>query len=263
MQKKNKLYWWRRKLLFNFYTNNRVKKHKAKRIKQVLGKIYFSFYGNLKKQQFRKILKKNNKKKSKFLSQKENLLSFLENRLDIVVYRLNLAPNIWWSRRLIQEGSIFISNSFSFASWIFMYGQLKYFLFPLKLRDPKNLYKIKYWEPSQKQSKYKFLLKPIKKIHYLVQPGDFIQSAKTLRIKKMKSNSRLFQKPVPNNLYTTTKTKKYVWKNSVLAPKAYSSLKELTPSAGRTTALFLFHTRFTDLSKNDRAKELFFRWITL
>ncbi len=50
----------------------------------------------------------------------------------------------------------------------------------------------------------------MKKIHYLVQPGDLIQSAKTLRIKKMKSNSRLFQKPIQNNLYTATQTKKYL-----------------------------------------------------
>lgn len=263
MQKRNKLYWWRRKLLFNFYTNNRIKKNKAKRIKQVLGKIYFSFYGNLKKSQFSQLLKKNSRKKSKLVSRNENLLSFLENRLDIVVYRLNLAPSILWSRRLIQEGSIFLSNSFSFASWIFMYGQLKSLLFPLKLRDPKNLYQSQYWDPNQTRSKYKFLLKPMKKIHYLVQPGDLIQSAKTLRIKKMKSNSRLFQKPIQNNLYTATQTKKYLWKNSVLAPKAHSSFKELTLTPGKTTALFLFHTRFTDLPKNDRAKELFFRWITL
>ena len=262
-QKKNKLYWWRRKLLFSFYTNNRIKKHKAKRIKQVLGKIYFSFYGNLKKKQFQKILKKNNRKKSKLLNKNEKILSFLENRLDVVVYRLNLAPSILWSRRLIQEGSIFISNTFSFQSWILMYSQLKYFLFPLKLRDPKNLYKSKYWDPNQNTSKLKFLLKPMKKIHYLVQPGDLIQSAKTLRIKKMKINSRLFQKPIQNNIYTAIKTKKYFWKNPTSAPKAYSSFKELTPTAGKTTAVFLFHTQFTDLSKNDRAKELFFRWITL
>jgi len=57
-----------------------------------VGKIYFPFYGHLKQKQFNKILKK--KKKSQFLNKNETVLSSLENRLDVVVYRLNLAPNI-------------------------------------------------------------------------------------------------------------------------------------------------------------------------
>jgi ribosomal protein S4 len=60
----------------------------------VIGKIYFPFYGHLKQKQFEKLLIKNKKKKSKLLNKNENLLSSLENRLDVVVYRLNLAPNI-------------------------------------------------------------------------------------------------------------------------------------------------------------------------
>jgi len=162
-QKRNQLYWWRRKLLFDFYHKNWIKKDKAQRIKQVLGKIYFPFYGHLKQKQFNTILNKKKKIKSQLLSKNENVLSSLENRLDVVVYRLNLAPNILWARRLIQEGSIFVNNVFSFPAWTSIYGQFKQLSFPLKLRDPKNLYKTSFWNPNQRISKFKFLLKPTKK----------------------------------------------------------------------------------------------------
>ena len=39
-----------------------------------------------------KVVKKN--RVSKLMNKNENVLSCLENRLDVVVYRLNLAPNI-------------------------------------------------------------------------------------------------------------------------------------------------------------------------
>lgn len=262
-QKRNKLYFWRRKLLFKFYHNNRIKKKKAKRIKQVLGKIYFPFYGNLKKKQFAAILKNNKKKKSQLLNKNEKILSSLENRLDVVVYRLNLAPNILWARRLILEGSIFVSNMFSFQNWILMYSQVKHLMFPLKLRDPKNLYKTKNWLPNKNSSKFKFLLKPIKKIHYLVKPGDLIQSAKTLRINKIKNNTRLLKKPMNKNLYTIKKIQKYNWSNATKSPKAFSFFKWKEPVKHITASLFLFDARFTDFKRNDRARELFFRWITL
>ena len=262
-QKRNKLYWWRRKLLFQFYHNNRIKKKKAQRIKQVLGKIYLPFYGNLKKKQFTSILKKSKKKKSQLLNRNEKILSSLENRLDVVVYRLNLAPNILWARRLIQEGSIFVSNMFSFQNWILMYSQIKHFAFPLKLRDPKSLYKTKNWLPNKHLSKFKFLLKPIKKIHYLVQPGDLIQSAKSLKINKIKNNTRLLKKPIHNNFYTIKKIQKYSWSHPTKSPKAFSFFKWKEPVKHITASLFLFDARFTDLKRNDRARELFFRWITL
>ena len=261
-QKRNKLYWWRQKLLFDFYHNNGIKKDKAQRIKQVLSKIYFPFYGHLQQKQFQAILKKKNKIKSKFLNKNEQTLSALENRLDVVVYRLNLAPNILWARRLILEGSVFVSNMFSFQTWIWMYGQIKHLLFPLKLRDPKNLYKTTYWNPNKRISKFKFLLKPVKKIHYLVQPGDLIQTSKTLSINKLKNNSRLFKKPITKNLYSITKTK-FKWSNSVKAPWAFPFKKWRAPRRQITASMFLFDPKFTDLSSNDRAQEFFFRWITL
>ena len=259
-QKRNQLFWWRRKLLFDFYHQNWIKKDKAQRIKQVVGKIYFPFYGNLKKKQFQNLLTKT--KKSQFLNKNETILSSLENRLDVVVYRLNLAPNILWARRLIQEGSIFVNNIFSSRIWIAIYGQFKHINFPLKLRDPKNLYKTNYWNPNQRLSRFKFLLKPNKKIHYLVQPGDLIQSAKSLSINKFKNNKRLLKKPIPKYLYVITKTK-FHWNNAVKAPEVYASAKWREPKQQKTSALFLFHPRFTDLNMNGRIQELFFRWMTL
>ena len=259
-QKRNQLYWWRRKLLFTFYKKNWIEKGKAQRIQQIIGKIYLPFYGNLKKKQFENISKKKKKIKSQFLNKNETILSSLENRLDVVVYRLNLAPNIWWARRLIQEGFIFVNNIFSFSAWISVYGQLKYLSFPLKLRDPKKLYQTNFWNPNKTISQFKFLLKPNKKIHYLVQKGDLIQSAKSLSINNFKNNTRLLKKPIPKHLFTITKTK-FQWNNSVKAPESYSSSKWRAPKQ-QTSALFLFHARFPDLALNGRIQELFFRWIT-
>ena len=261
-QKRNKLYWWRRKLLFDFYRKNQIQKHKAQRIKQVLGKIYFPFYGNFNKKKFDILWKKKKKIKSQWLNKNENVLSFLENRLDVAVYRLNLAPNIWWARRLILEGSIFVNNIFSFSIWASIYGQLKHLSFPLKLRDPKNLYKLTFWDPNSQISKFKFLWKPTKKIHYLLKPGDLVQSAKSLSINKYKSNKRLFKKPIAKNFSIRTKTK-LQWNNGVKAPEIYSAAKWREPKQQITSAMFLFPPRFSDFHKNGRIQELFFRWITL
>jgi ribosomal protein S4 len=261
-QKRNQLYWWRRKLLFDFYRKNVIKKDKTKRIKQVLGKIYFPFYGQLKQKQFNTILGKKKKIKSRLFSKNETILSSLENRLDVVVYRLNLAPNILWARRLILEGSIFVNNIFSFSTWTAIYSQFKHLSFPLKLRDPKNLYKMNFWDPNNRISKFKFLLKPTKKIHYLVKPGDLIQSAKSLSINKFKNNKRLLRKPIPKHLYTRTKTK-FKWNNAIKAPEVYSAKKWRDPKQQITASIFLFNPRFTDLHINGRIQELFFRWMTL
>jgi len=261
-QKRNKLYWWRSKLLFDFYHNNRIKKDKAQRIKNVLSKIYLPFYGHLSQKQFNKIIRKKKKKKSKLLNRNETVLSSLENRLDVVVYRLNLAPNILWARRLIEEGSIFLSNIFSFQTWAAISGQLKHISFPLKLRDPKNLYKTKYWNPNKGISQFKFLRKPIKKIHYLVKPGDLIQTARTLSINKLKNNKRVFKKPILKNWYSVKKTK-FQWNNAVKAPEVNSFANWHVPKQHIKSAMFLFDTQFTDFNASDRANELFFRWMTL
>jgi ribosomal protein S4 len=62
---------------------------KAARIKQIAGKIVRPFYGHLSLKQFSKIIKKSKKRKFKQMSRTEAILRSLENRLDVVVYRLN------------------------------------------------------------------------------------------------------------------------------------------------------------------------------
>jgi len=51
------------------------------------------FYGQLNRSQFRKIVEKSSRKKSDSIPDLQ--LSQFERRLDVVVYRLNLAPNIF------------------------------------------------------------------------------------------------------------------------------------------------------------------------
>jgi ribosomal protein S4 len=60
-----------------------------------LSKIILPFYGNISEKQFSAINKKVQKKKPENISRDDFLLGKFETRLDIVVYRLNLAPNIF------------------------------------------------------------------------------------------------------------------------------------------------------------------------
>jgi len=106
------------------------------------------------------------------------------------------------------------------------------------------------------------LLKPTKKINYLVKPGDLIQSAKSLSINSMKTNPRLLKKPIPKHIYTIQKIK-FQWNNSIKAPEVFSAARWGKPKEQRKAALFLFPPRFTDLKKTGRIQELFFRWMTL
>jgi len=80
-----------------------------------------------------------------------------------------------------------------------MYANYKYNAYPLKLRDPQNLYKkIKLTVPGQDNSmnmpisaKLKFLLEPLRNINYLTQPGDVILCAPGALINQYKSNKLL------------------------------------------------------------------------
>ena len=108
------------------------------RIQQLVRKIVWPFYGHLRIKQMKKIYQKSHKKKSNTLERNEVILSHFENRLDVVVYRLNLAPTILWARRLIQNGSIFVIAPNNSKNWTSMYASLKKNAFPLKLRDPKK-----------------------------------------------------------------------------------------------------------------------------
>jgi ribosomal protein S4 len=63
-------------------------------MKQIARKFIQPFYGNLSLKQTKKLIKKAKKIKSSRVSQSEVILHHLESRLDVVIYRLNLAPNI-------------------------------------------------------------------------------------------------------------------------------------------------------------------------
>jgi ribosomal protein S4 len=93
-EKRNRLYQRNTKLLANFRQRNRIRADKAARIKQIAGKILRPFYGHLRFKQMTKLVKKSRSLKSNFISRNEILLNHLENRLDVVVYRLNFAPSI-------------------------------------------------------------------------------------------------------------------------------------------------------------------------
>ena len=110
------------------------------------------------------IYQKSRRIKSKTLAYNEIILSHYENRLDVVVYRLNLAPTILWARRLIQSGSIFVVSAKDVTLWDSMYASLKKIAFPLKLRDPKKLYSTTLWTNESKHwAKFRFLSCPQKK----------------------------------------------------------------------------------------------------
>jgi len=65
------------------------------------------YYGNINERQFRNIYKKAVKKRG---NTTENLISFLERRLDIIVYRAKFAPTVFASRQIINHGHIRVNG---------------------------------------------------------------------------------------------------------------------------------------------------------
>ena len=60
-----------------------------------------SYYGNINEKQFRNIYRKAIKKRG---DTTENLVAFLETRLDTVIYRAKFAPTVFSARQLINHG---------------------------------------------------------------------------------------------------------------------------------------------------------------
>jgi len=144
---------------------------KPKRVKQLLNKIVLPFYGHIKPQQLRSIYRRNHFVKSKEITSSNLLLNNLENRLDILVYRLNLAPNIVWARRLIKAGLVFLQRKKSKNS-VTNYFQKKK-LFPIKLNNNFDLYP--YALNDLRIKKFYFKTQPILKTSFKTKPGDIIQ----------------------------------------------------------------------------------------
>ena len=66
-----------------------------------------SYYGNINERQFRNIYRKAITKKG---DTTENLVGFLERRLDTVVYRAKFTPTVFAARQLINHGHIKVNK---------------------------------------------------------------------------------------------------------------------------------------------------------
>ena len=65
------------------------------------------YYGNMNERQFRNVYRKALSKKG---NTTENLVSFLESRLDTVIYRAKFAPTVFSARQLINHGHIKVNG---------------------------------------------------------------------------------------------------------------------------------------------------------
>ena len=262
-EKRNQLYRRSSFLLTNFRQRSRLYAKKTARIKKIVSKIIWPFYGNLRIKQMNCIYKKNRVLKSNKLTNNEILLSRFENRLDVVVYRLNLAPTILWARRLITSGCIFVTPQQNVTLWESMYASLKRIAFPLKLRDPKKLYLTTlYTKKLNPCAKFKFLGQPQKKTYYLLQPGDLIQCAAGNSLYQFKTKSSLWQKPLPRHILTKQYPQFFWdWRSHKFTSKSFNSWENTVEHF--KAAIFLHSPRFGDLNSKDRIKESFFRWTIL
>lgn len=255
--KKNKLYNHRKHLLFKKNNTELVRVRQRNRIKQILCKINLPFYGHLKIKQFHKLTKKVQCKKNNRLHLQLNLF---ERRLDVIVFRLNLAPNIFWARKLIQDGSIFVNSITKKQVKIYdtMYAHYKKYAYPLKLRDPKHLYKNIQLKP---QAKLQFLLEPLRNINYLTQPGDLILCAPSALLNQFKTKSSFWKKPLAKHLLNISHRTKS--KKKILMKKNHLTNVTTKEQMYTNVGLILFSPTFKDLPKNDRITQSFFRWMTL
>ena len=65
------------------------------------------YYGNMNERQFRNVYRKAIKKKG---NTTENLVGFLERRLDTVIYRAKFATTVFYARQLINHGHIKVNG---------------------------------------------------------------------------------------------------------------------------------------------------------
>ena len=110
-KKKNRPYSWFNKIVAPRWHYG-FKKKNFFRIRQLfLGKLILPMYGHLKRKQFLKIKAKATKVRPMTItnSRAANFLSKFENRLDVICFRLNVAPTIFWVRLFINMQLIFTS----------------------------------------------------------------------------------------------------------------------------------------------------------
>ena len=66
-----------------------------------------SYYGNMNERQFRNVYLKSLQKRG---STTENLIAFLERRLDIIIYRAKFAMTVFSARQLINHGHVKVNG---------------------------------------------------------------------------------------------------------------------------------------------------------
>ena len=259
--KRNRLYKRNIKLTANPWKSRRIMAHQTARIKQILSKLLRPFYGHLTLRQWTILVKKSKKKKSRYQTRAERILQHLENRLDVVVYRLNWAPSIMWARRLIYGGFIFVSNIKKTNMWSQMYSCLKKYSFPLKLRDPKNLYRKTFWNPKKRKTKQKFFYFPQKKINYLVQPGDMLQCSRSILMNQFKNNAILLKKPLSSRFLSGRRRSRTEWRwdRHQIIEKSFNVFESCTEH--KKSAVVLSKAKFKHLPKSDRSNKFFLRWV--
>lgn len=261
-QKQQQLYRWRNNFLFSRFLRGRLLKKNFARIKNVVSKNILPFYGHITQKQFTAIKNKTQRKKPQnSLARDELLLNHFERRLDVVVFRLNLAPTIFWARQLIKNGAIFVTSTYNPSWWEKVYAPLKKFAYPLKLRDPMHLYDKTIWKPFKKLAKLKFLLEPLIKIDYLVQPGEIIQCAPGALLNKFKTNRILWKKPVPKHFLhfsdITETNKSWQYQQNKISSFATSENNHTI------IATLISYPSYNNLLKSDRVNREFIRWISL
>jgi hypothetical protein len=95
----------------------------------------------------------------------------------------------------------------------------------------------------------------------LVQPGEIIQCAPGALLNKFKTNSILWQKPIPKHLLTfsdrTEIQKNWQFRKNKISAKATSENQHTT------MATLLFPPSYQNLLKSDRVNREFLHWMTL
>jgi small subunit ribosomal protein S4 len=65
------------------------------------------YYGNISEKQFRSVFKEASRRKG---DTSENLIGLLEQRLDIVIYRLNFVPTVFAARQIVSHKHITVNG---------------------------------------------------------------------------------------------------------------------------------------------------------
>jgi len=260
-EKKNKIFWWLNKLLWKTkHVDYRIQKNKRERIKELLLRLLLSFYGQLNIKNFYYLKNKTRKIKSITGDKWSLLLAKLELRLDVLIYRLNIAPSIFWAQELIKSGQIYIFKLQKDRNWISMYKNLWKTSFPLRLRDPKRLYCNNEWLYNISLSRIKFFLFPITNYNYIVTEGDFIYNSANSQLNKFYFNKLLITKPVPSHLMIQPESK-FVWDPRTKTPQTTSLVLWEYEYSHPLNTVILFKPQLSDLPLYDRINRQYLEWI--